>query len=54
MKRNWTSEELVECWTLLPNELDLPENKTNVTRQGFAVLLKFYQLEARYASAFAP
>ena len=54
MKRNWTSEELVECWTLLPNELDLPENKTNVTRQGFAVLLKFYQLEARYARAFAP
>lgn len=28
MKRNWTTEELVEDWTLLPNELALLENKT--------------------------
>ena len=54
MKRNWTTEELVEYWTLLLNEIDLLENKTGATRLGFAVLLKFYQLEARYARAFAP
>jgi hypothetical protein len=28
MKRNWTTEELVEQWTLLPPELDLVSNKT--------------------------
>src|SRR5215210_3785491 len=48
MKRNWTTEELVEDWTLLPNELVLLDNKTGATRLGFALLLKFFQLEARF------
>jgi hypothetical protein len=51
MKRNWTTEELVEDWTLLPNEQALLENKTGATRLGFALLLKFFQLEARFPSA---
>src|SRR4051812_16047197 len=50
MKRNWTTEELVEHWTLLPNELELVGNKSGPTRLGFAVLLKFFQLQARFPS----
>jgi TnpA family transposase len=51
MKRNWTIEELVEHWTLLPPELDLVGNKTGPTRLGFALLLKFFQLEAHFPDA---
>jgi hypothetical protein len=31
MKRNWTTEELVECWTLVPNELAILDYKTGPT-----------------------
>jgi TnpA family transposase len=48
MKRNWEAEELVGHWTLLPPELSLLGNKTGATRLGFAVLLKFFQYEARF------
>src|SRR5689334_13075829 len=41
MKRNWTTEELIDYWTLLPNELELVGNKIGPTCLGFAVLLKF-------------
>lgn len=51
MKRNWSPEELVEHWTLLPNELELLANKTGPTRLGFAILLKFFALEARFPHA---
>ncbi len=44
MKRNWSPEELVEHWTLLPNELDLLANKTGPTRLGFAILGFQHQL----------
>jgi hypothetical protein len=39
---------LVEHWTLLPRETELLTNKTGATRLGFAVLLKFFQLEAYF------
>jgi hypothetical protein len=48
MKRNWQPEELVECWTLLPDELALLANKSKHNRLGFALLLKFFHLEARF------
>lgn len=48
MKRNWEAEELAEHWTLLPGERDLLANKSGATRLGFAVLLKFFQCEARF------
>ena len=51
MKRNWNTEELVVDWTLLPNELALLDNKTGPTRLGFALLLKFFQLEAHFPHA---
>jgi len=48
MKRNWSPDELIASWTLLPLEAALLDNKTGPTRLGFAVLFKFFQLEARF------
>ena len=52
MKRQWEPEELIEQFILMPAELAiLPEEVTNANssnRLGFAVLLKFFQVEARF------
>ena len=48
MKRHWVIDELVEHLTLLPRETELLKNKTGATGLGFAVLLKFFQLEAYF------
>ncbi len=48
MKRTWTSEELLEHFTLLPDELTAIGNKSGATRLGFAVLLKCLQYEGRF------
>jgi TnpA family transposase len=48
LKRNWELDELIEHFTLLPNELELVENKFDETRLGFAALFKFFQHEARF------
>ncbi len=48
MKRTWTAEELLEHFTLLPNELVAIGNKSGATRLGFAVLLKCLQYEGRF------
>ncbi len=51
MRRNWSSEELVAHWTLLPAEMELLANKTGPTRRGFAVLLQFFAREAHFPYA---
>src|SRR5215472_2081805 len=48
MKRTWTSEELLEHFTLLPDESSVIGNKSGVTRLGFAVLFKCFQYEGRF------
>jgi Domain of unknown function (DUF4158) len=48
MKRTWTSEELLEHFTFLPDELAAVGNKSGATRLGFAVLLKCLQYEGRF------
>ncbi len=48
MKRGWTEEELVERWTLAPDELPLLANKGGANRLGFAVLLRFFAGEGRF------
>ena len=48
MKRQWEIGDLIEHFTLLPDELALLGNKTGATRLGFAVLLKFIQMEGRF------
>lgn len=50
MKRNWELDVLIEHFTILPNEMSLIENKTGKTKISFAVLLKFFQNEARFPS----
>ncbi len=44
MKRHWEPDEVVDHWTLLPDELTLLANKAGATRLGFAALLKFFQV----------
>lgn len=48
MKRTWTEEELLEHFTLLPNEFTAVGNKSGTTRLGFAVLFKCFQYEGRF------
>lgn len=45
----WEPEELVAGWTLLEEDRRLVANKTGATRLGFALLLKFFELNARFA-----
>lgn len=48
MKKNWLPSELVEHWTVLPNELELLTQKNDQNRLGFALLLKFFLFSARF------
>lgn len=48
MKRQWTPEELVEQFTLSEDEIRLLPKKNEANRLGFAVLLKFFQVNARF------
>src|SRR5699024_6184757 len=48
MQQKWEMDELVEHFTLLPNEMELIGNKTGTTRLGFAILLKVFQHESRF------
>ncbi len=51
VKRHWEAEELIESWTLLPQEIELISNKIGSNRLGFALLLKFFQLFARFPNS---
>lgn len=48
MKRHWEEQELAERWSLTHDEFELVRNRTDRGRIGFAALLKFFQLEARF------
>jgi len=48
MNRAWHPDELAQCWTLNPDELELLGSKTGVTRLRFAVLLKAFQFDGRF------
>jgi TnpA family transposase len=49
VKRSWTTDELVEHWTLLPTERALVDDgRAEHTRLGFALLLKWFVLEGRF------
>jgi|SRR5712691_9990846 len=48
MRRDSQADEVAQQWTLLPGERELLANKTGATRLGFAVLLNFFQCEARF------
>ncbi len=48
VKPNWEAEELIEHWTLLPQELELVEKKVGGNKIGFALLLKHFQIFASF------
>ena len=48
MRREWDLEELIECWTLDEGEFELVGNKSGATRLGFSLMLKFFELQARF------
>jgi hypothetical protein len=48
MRREWELEDLIACWTLDEEEFALLANKSGATRLGFAVLLNYFEHEARF------
>lgn len=48
MKRCWDEQELSEHWTLFQSEQHLLTNRADRGRIGVAVLLKFFQFNARF------
>src|ERR1017187_6037402 len=48
MRRGWELEDLIACWALDEEEFALLANKSGATRLGFAVLLKYFEQEARF------
>jgi len=48
VRREWQPEELIDCWTLVDRDWELVANKTGATRLGFALLMKFFELEGRF------
>lgn len=48
MRMEWSDEDLVGSWTLVGEDWSLVGNKAGATRLGFAALLKFFEIEARF------
>jgi hypothetical protein len=48
VQREWESEELIASWTLVDDDWRLVGNKSGTTRLGFALLLKFFEIDARF------
>lgn len=50
MKQRWAPDELINYWTLTPEETNLVNNtsKTDYNRIGCAVLLKHFQIEGKF------
>ena len=51
MQHEWSVEELIGSWTLVDEDWRLVGNKSGVTRLGFALLLKFFEIKARFPHA---
>ena len=48
VKHAWEVDELAEHFTLHPTDRELIANKTDETRLGFAILLKYFQYEGTF------
>src|SRR5437879_3319413 len=46
MRRDWAPADLIASWTLVDDDWPLLANKTGATRLGFALLLKFFEVDA--------
>jgi TnpA family transposase len=50
MKMNWTTEDLIASWLVLPEDQKLMGKKQGATRLGFTLMLKFFQRRGRFPS----
>lgn len=48
MQQGWPLDELIDVWTLLPNELELTSSSKDSNRLGLAVMLKAFQHEGKF------
>jgi hypothetical protein len=48
VRQEWEPEDLIEVWTLLEDDQERLRNKSGANRLGFALLLKFFEVEARF------
>lgn len=49
MQREWEPEDLIGSWTLVEHdERELVAYKRGATRLGFALMLKFFEIDARF------
>ena len=48
VRQDWEPEDLIEVWTLLEDDTKKLRNKSGASRLGFAMLLKFFEVEARF------
>lgn len=48
MSGEWSTEDLIASWTLVGEDWSLVGNKTGATRLGFSLVLKFFEIEARF------
>lgn len=48
MRREWNLDDLIESWSLADGDRKLVGNKYGHTRLGFALVLKFFEIEARF------
>ena len=51
MKQHWELDELIENWTLLPQELSWLSNKSGANLLTTALLLKFFQYETKFPNS---
>jgi hypothetical protein len=45
VRQDWEPEDLIEVWTLLEDDMKRLRNKSGANRLGFAMLLKFFEVE---------
>jgi hypothetical protein len=50
MKQQWSSQELIDHWTLTQTEIALAQSisKIDYNRLGYALMLKYFQLEGKF------
>jgi TnpA family transposase len=48
VKREWDLEDLIDSWTLKKADMKALANKSGSTRLGFALMLKYFEIDARF------
>jgi hypothetical protein len=48
VKQDWDLDELIVAWTLVEDDWRLLGNKSGATRLGFALVLKYFEIEGEF------